>query len=138
MTGIIVTGHGRFAEGVMSAITLVAGEQEQIRAVNFVKDEGVEVLKHHMMQAIEELESREVLLLVDILGGSPFHVAAGLMAEDMGKTLQVVAGVNMASIVQAVFMRENVPFDQLAAEVSEAGRQGVVDVGSMMEENRFT
>lgn len=136
MTGIIVTGHGQFAEGVMSAITLVAGEQEQIRAVNFMKDEGVEDLRCHMTQAIGDLESRDVLLMVDILGGSPFHVAAGLMAEDTGKNLQVVAGVNMASIVQAVFMRENIPFDQLAAEVSEAGRQGVVDVGDMMKTNR--
>lgn len=132
MTGIVVTGHGHFAEGVMSAISLVAGEQEQICAVNFIKDEGVEELKSHMAQAVRELESRDVLVMVDILGGSPFHVAAGLAAEETGKNLKIVAGANMASIVQAVFMREHVPFDQLPAEVAEAGRQGVVDVSAML------
>lgn len=133
MTGIVVTGHGHFAEGIISALTLVAGAQKEIRAVNFIQGEGVEELKDHIKQAIGELESQDVLLLADILGGSPFNVAARLLTEETGKNLRVVAGVNMASIVQAVFMRENVPFDRLAAEVAEAGKEGVADLGSMME-----
>ena len=35
MTGIVVTGHGQYAEGVMSAIRLVAGAPEQVQVVNF-------------------------------------------------------------------------------------------------------
>lgn len=133
MTGILVTGHGRYAEGVMSAISLVAGDQEEVNAVNFLRGEGVEELKSHMIQAIRELKSRNVLVMVDILGGSPFHVAAGLAAEETGgKNLKIVAGANMASIVQAVFMRDQIPFDQLPPEVAEAGRQGVVDVSAML------
>ena len=128
-----MTGHGLFAEGVMSAVELVAGEQKQVCAVNFIKGEGVEELRCHMVHAIDEMESGDVLVMVDILGGSPFNVATQLLAEGGGKNLRVVAGVNMASIVQAVFMRENVPFGQLAAEVAEAGKQGVVDVSAMME-----
>ena len=31
MTGIVVTGHGQYAEGVMSAIRLVAGAPEQVQ-----------------------------------------------------------------------------------------------------------
>lgn len=135
MAGIVVTGHGHFAEGIMSALTLVAGEQKEIRAVNFIQGEGVEELKDHIKQAIGELESQDVLLLADILGGSPFNVAARLLTEETGKNLRVVAGVNMASIVQAVFMRENVPFDRLAAEVAKAGKEGVADLGNMMEGN---
>lgn len=133
MTGIVVTGHGHFAEGIISALTLVAGAQKEICAVNFIQGEGVEELKDHIKQAIGELESQDVLLLADILGGSPFNVAVRLLTEETGKNLRVVAGVNMASIVQAVFMRENVPFDRLAAEVAEAGKEGVADLGSMME-----
>ena len=115
MTGIVVTGHGQYAEGVMSAIRLVAGAPEQVQVVNFTEGEGVEELKSHMIQAINALESEDVLLMTDILGGSPFNVAVQLLAEPVGRNLKVVAGANMASIVQAVFMRGNVPFEQLPA-----------------------
>ena len=113
MTGIVVTGHGQYAEGVMSAIRLVAGAPEQVQVVNFTEGEGVEELKSHIIQAINALESDDVLLMTD--------------------NLKVVAGANMASIVQAVFMRGNVPFEQLPAEVIQAGKEGIVDVSAMME-----
>ena len=133
MTGLVVTGHGQYAQGVMSAIELVAGVPEQVQAVDFVKGEGIEELKSRMVQAIQDLESDDVLLMTDILGGSPFNVAVQLLAEPVGKNLKVVAGANMASIVQAVFMRENVPFEQLPGEVVQGGREGLVDVSAMME-----
>ena len=133
MTGLVVTGHGQYAQGVMSAIELVAGVAEQVQVVNFVKGEGIEELKSHMVQAIRDLESDDVLLMTDILGGSPFNVAVQLLAEPVGKNLKVVAGANMASVVQAVFMRENVPFEQLPGQVIQAGREGIVDVSAMME-----
>lgn len=132
MTGIVVAGHGHFADGVMSAIELVAGIPEQVTAVNFPKGEGVDTLKEHLIKAIQELESEDVLLMVDILGGSPFNVATQLLAEGAGKHLKVMAGANMASIVQAVFMREMVPFDELPAEAARAGKEGIVDVSAMM------
>ena len=133
MTGLVVTGHGQYAQGVMSAIELVAGVPEQVQVVNFVKGEGIEELKSHMVQAIRDLESDDVLLMTDILGGSPFNVAVQLLAEPVGKNLKVVAGANMASVVQAVFMRENVPFEQLPGQVIQAGREGIGDVSAMME-----
>lgn len=133
MTGIIVTGHGNYADGIMSAIELVAGVPEQVQAVNFKKGESVDELRAHMIEAVQALESSDVILLVDILGGSPFNVAAQLLAEDMKKNLKVVAGANMAAVIQAVFMREAVAFDQLAAEVSRAGKEGIVDISAMMD-----
>lgn len=92
MTGIVITGHGQYAQGVMSAIQLVAGVPEQVQVVNFTKGEGIEELKSHMIQAINALESDDVLLMTDILGGSPFNVAVQLLTEPMGKNLKVVAG----------------------------------------------
>ncbi len=38
MIGIIVTGHGRFAQGLKSAIEVIAGEQRKFIAVNFEKE----------------------------------------------------------------------------------------------------
>lgn len=134
MTGIIVTGHGHFAGGIMSAVRLVAGDPQQIREVNFEPEEGITELKRRMIQAISQLESENVLLMADIMGGSPFNVASQLLVEGVGKNLKVVTGTNLAAVLQAVFLRGSVSFEELAAEVVQAGKDGLVDVTAMLEQ----
>lgn len=137
MTGIVLIGHGSYASGVLSAVELVAGVPEQITAVNFVKGEGVEQLKANLIQAILSLKSQDVLVMTDIVGGSPFNVTAQLLIENAGekleKNIKAVAGTNLAAVIQAVFMRETIPFDCLAGEVAQAGREGVQDILAMVE-----
>lgn len=60
---------------MIGTIKLVADVPEQVQMVNFVKGEGIEELKLHMVQAICDLEPGDVLLMADILGGSPFNMA---------------------------------------------------------------
>ena len=132
MTGIVIAGHGNFASGVMSAIELVAGIPEQFACVDFEKGQDVAELKEGLLSAIRSMEGEQVLLLVDILGGSPFNTAAQLLLEDTGKQLKVIAGMNMAAVVQAVFMREMISFEDLPAQVLAAGKEGMVDVSAMM------
>ena len=38
MTGIIFTGHGVFASGMLSAVSLLAGESDHVLAVDFPGD----------------------------------------------------------------------------------------------------
>ena len=35
MTAIIITGHGQFASGIHSALTLISGTSPDVHAVNF-------------------------------------------------------------------------------------------------------
>ena len=75
MTGIIVTGHGKFPEGILSAISLVAGKPDNTAAVNFEMGQSSEDLKGSMTRAMESLEGDEVLILADLVGGTPFNTA---------------------------------------------------------------
>lgn len=132
MTGIVVAGHGHFAEGIMSAVELVAGVPEEVLVVNFEK--GIEELRLHMLEAIAALKSEDVLMLVDLLGGSPFNVVTQLLMEHVvEKNLRVIAGANMATVVQAIFAREMLPFEELAADVIRAGKEGIVNVTELLQ-----
>jgi len=134
MTGIIIAGHGHFAGGMVSAIELVAGVSKYLVSVEFCEGQDVGELKDNMIQAIETMDAENILLMVDILGGSPFNVAAQLLTEGTGKNLKVVAGVNMAAVIQAVFVGETVPFEELSNQVLEAGKDGLVDLSALMTE----
>ena len=67
MTGIIVTGHGTFPEGILSAVSLVAGKPDNTEAVNFEMGQSSEDLKDSMAKAMESLEGDEVLILAAAL-----------------------------------------------------------------------
>ncbi len=80
MVGIIVTGHGNFASGITSALELIAGPQDAYAALDFTSLSGTEELEKGMASALESLRSREdvdgVLVLCDLVGGTPFKTAA--------------------------------------------------------------
>lgn len=132
MTGIILAGHGNFASGIASAIELLAGTPECFHVVDFPKGQGVDELKQNMIQAIEAMDSEEILIMADILGGSPFNVAAQLKTEETKKHIKVITGTNMPSVVQAVFNRELVEFEQLIPLVIQAGKDGLVDLSVLI------
>ena len=69
MTGIIVTGHGHFPTGILSAIALVAGKPENTAGVDFKEGCSSSDLKEAMKLAMESLEGEEVLILADLVGG---------------------------------------------------------------------
>ena len=52
MIGILVTGHGRFATGITSALELVLGKQECFEAVDFPDGDTKTELERNMDEAL--------------------------------------------------------------------------------------
>lgn len=72
MFGVIITGHGTFAEGMESAVRLLAGENQAIRAVNFMPDQSEEDYREMLSACLESMKGFErILILCDILGARP-------------------------------------------------------------------
>ncbi|HIT42297.1 MAG TPA: PTS sugar transporter subunit IIA, partial [Candidatus Caccovicinus merdipullorum] len=68
MTGIIVTGHGNYPSGLLSAIELVAGNQEALKAVDFVKGMSTQELEEQLAEAVNSMDTHQILILADLLG----------------------------------------------------------------------
>ena len=48
MVGIIVSGHGNFASGLLSTLKLIAGEQENVIGIDFIDGQGSAELKNNI------------------------------------------------------------------------------------------
>ena len=55
MVGIIITGHCNFATGIASAVKLVAGQQKNLEAVDFLDTYSTEELKTKLTEALDKL-----------------------------------------------------------------------------------
>ena len=129
MIGIIVAGHGNFPTGIMSAVSLIAGNPEHIKAVDFVKGMSSQELKQKLEEQMEALGTSEILVMTD-LGGTPFNVASGIKTES-GKSIKVLAGTNLAMAVEAIFSRELMGLEELAEIIRQSAKDGVEDFDSL-------
>ncbi|OIB08519.1 PTS N-acetylgalactosamine transporter subunit IIA [Streptococcus pneumoniae] len=118
---IVLVGHGHFATGIYSSLQLIAGNQENVEAIDFVEGMSADELKQKILLAISNEE--EVLILSDLLGGSPFKVSSTIMA----KTMNVLSGLNLAMLMEAVFARMAHSFDEVVNKSVVAARGGVVN-----------
>ena len=125
MIGLIVTGHANFGSGMTSSVNLIAGEQEAYRYVDFLPTYGTEELTEEIAKAMDELKDCEgIIIFTDLMGGSPFNVAASL---GHGKgNVRIVAGTNLPMLVEIVMSRKFMDdLDGLVESVLETGKEQV-------------
>ena len=53
MIGIILTGHGNFATGMMSSVKLIAGTPEHFKAVDFPEGDSTENLAKNLAYKVK-------------------------------------------------------------------------------------
>jgi N-acetylgalactosamine PTS system EIIA component len=105
MIGIIITGHGRFSEGMISSLEMIAGKTESLIGVNFLESESTDDLDKHLLESYSELMKTcdGVIIVCDLYGGSPFKSAATLSVSQAN--ISVLAGINLASCLELIFAR---------------------------------
>jgi len=90
---IVLVGHGHFATGIYSSLQLIAGDQENVEAIDFVEGMSADELKQKILLAISNEE--KVLILSDLLGGTPFKVSSTIMVENLRFELGHVNGSSL-------------------------------------------
>ena len=128
MIGIVVTGHGLFAEGMHSSAQMIAGENDHIKYVCFEDGMGLEELGEKLSAAYNELAGNDgIVVLSDLPGGSPFKTAVEVSMNHPDKQIVVLAGTNLPMIVTAATMIE---FEEdpkaLADELITTGQECIV------------
>ncbi|MGK0465366.1 mannose/fructose/sorbose PTS transporter subunit IIA [Clostridium sp.] len=126
MVGIILASHGEFAKGILQSGAMIFGEQENVQAVTLMPSEGPDDLKAKMKDAIASFDNQdEVLLLVDLWGGTPFNQANSLFEEHKDKWA-IVAGMNLPMVIEAYASRSSMESAQeIAAYILKPAKEGV-------------
>lgn len=124
MIGIVVTGHGQFASGLVSSLHVIAGTFEQVTAVDFPLEASTDDLAAALTEAAATMsECQSVLFLSDVAGGSPFRCAV-LAGKQYGKA-EVVAGANLPMLLEVVMGRDAATLTELKTLALDAGKSGI-------------
>lgn len=126
MVGFILTGHGDYPQGLVSAAQMVVGARPLFETVSF---QGAQVTGYdeELNQAIASMRERAdgVLVFVDLVGGTPFNQA--MLASQAIDGVEVVTGTNLPVLVELLLSRtDEATLDQLAAQAVEVGRSSIM------------
>ena len=127
MVGIILATHGGFSEGILQSGSMIFGDQPNVAAVTLMPENGPADVRAKMEEAVASFDDPDqVLILVDLWGGTPFNQANGLINghED---TWAIVAGLNLPMLIDAYGARfdESATAHQIAAQISGSAKDGV-------------
>ena len=135
MVNIVVATHGNFAKGILDSIKLICGEQENITYfcayVDGDMENGEAQISGQLMDLLDSFpEDEEVVVLVDLLGGSVCNEFIKLTGR---RPFHLIAGLNRGLLMQFVFAPEELT-KEMIEEIIDDARASIVYVNQLVEE----
>lgn len=110
MKHVILVSHGTFAPGLHNALTMLAGaKKEELKSTSLLDGMGLDTFENNFMTLVKEIKKEDkIVLLADIIGGSPMTAALNILTEK-GFIENTIAfgGMNLSMGLTAVLEDES-------------------------------
>lgn len=129
MIGLVIVTHGHLADEFAKAVTHVLGQQEAIATVCVGAQDDMGKCRTDIIAAVKQVERGDgVVILTDLLGGTPSNLAISVMQETRA---EVITGVNLPLLIELANTRKTSTLRDAVAAAREAG-QKYIKVASEM------
>ncbi len=126
MIGILVVTHGYFGKELINSLTMITGAQKKCEALSLRPEDEVTLLKEHVNEKIEEMDDGNgILILTDIIGGSPFNVCSSYLKN---QNVEVLTGVNLPMLIEACELRDTKSLADMKKKLCIDTRNGIIVV----------
>ena len=102
MIQIVLCGHGHYGTSALESIHMLAGNVDSYSAVDFTKEMDMNQLQAEIEKLLHAFKDETILFICDIANGTPFKICC--MEITMHANVYVLAGVNLAAILETVFI----------------------------------
>lgn len=119
----IVTGHGAFPDGLVSAVQQITGRGEMLVAFSNA-GLGREEIETGLRDCIDKSDA--AVVFTDLPGGSATLAARRILRDR--PSLTIVTGANLATLVDFVFADDGMSAAEAAAHAAERGRVALATV----------
>jgi len=122
MIGVVVATHGKLAQEMIRTAEAVVGDLRHVAPLSVVATSPD--MRGDLKTAIERVDQGEgVLLLTDLLGGSPTNLCVSFLND---RKVEVVTGVNLPMLLKLQSLRASgKPIAEIAREIAEAGQRAI-------------
>ena len=135
MIGIVIVTHSQLGDALIGAAEFIIGSRpESIESISIDLSENAEKLRGKIDRGIKKVMGQEgVIILTDMFGGTPSNLSYSFLEEGH---IEVLSGVNLPILIQAVNMRKKMELDQLAANLETFGKKSISLASGILKGNK--
>ena len=135
MIGIVIVTHGRLGEALIEAYEfIIGGRSKALVAVSIDINQSAEKLRKNIEEGIKKVDKNDgVLILTDMFGGTPSNLSYSFLEEGR---IEVLSGVNLPILVQAVNKREKLELPKLATSLEKFGKKSISLASGILKGNK--
>ncbi|MGD1986748.1 MAG: PTS fructose transporter subunit IIA [Desulfobacterales bacterium] len=135
MIGIVIVTHSQLGDALIEAAEFIIGKKsEALVSVSIDLNESADVLRAKIAKGIKKVKSKDgVLILTDMFGGTPSNLSYSFLEEGH---IEVISGVNLPILIQAVNTRKKMDLDKLAVKLEKFGKKSISLASSILKGNK--
>ena len=135
MIGIVIVTHSQLGDALIGAAEFIIGSRPgSIESISIDLSENAEKLRGKIDRGIQKVMGQEgVIILTDMFGGTPSNLSYSFLEEGH---IEVLSGVNLPILIQAVNMRKKMELDQLAANLEAFGKKSISLASGILKGNK--
>ena len=135
MIGIVVVTHSQLGEALIEAAEFIVGSRpEGVVSVSIDLNQNVDKLREKVAAGIKKAGREEgILILTDMFGGTPSNISYSFLEEGR---VEVLSGVNLPILVQALNSRGKMGLSELAASLETFGRKSITLASGILKGNK--
>ncbi len=138
MKYVVLVSHGTFAPGLHSVLNMLAGGgREDILSTSLQDGMGADEFAENFGKLIEPVkEDDEIILLADIIGGSPLTTALDVLTKKglLTKTT-AFGGMNLPMALTATLMKDALDTESLKASLVSESRDAIKEMELKLDED---
>ncbi len=126
MVSILIITHGGFGKEIIKSMEMIMGKQDDVYFLGLYPEEDPAVFSVKVKEKIIELnQNGEVLVMVDVFGGTPSNASASNMKD---LKFECVTGVSLPMLIEVALNRSRSSLDELVEMAIMAGTNCVINL----------
>lgn len=123
MIGGIIVSHGKLAEELLNALTIILGEALNIEAISIGWYDDIEDSKKKINQSLRKVDQKNgVVIFTDMFGGTPSNLSFSFLKDNK---VEIITGVNLPMLIKFVSLQRSNNLKDVAKKVVEQGKNNI-------------
>jgi len=123
LIGGIIVSHGRLAEELLNALTIILGETVNIESISIGWYDDVEESKKKINESLKRVNQKNgVVIFTDMFGGTPSNLSFGFLKDNQ---VEIITGVNLPMLIKFASLQRSNNLKEVARKVVEQGQKNI-------------
>ena len=133
MIQILVISHNQFANGITSAVEMIAGKPEGFHFLGLTEELGFDSYAEKLEEKMLEINNPDgIIAFIDLFGGTPGNNFCIIKQKHPEIKCKGIAGMNLGMIIECIYARESNDLDSLAKNLIDVGKDCIKDLDELM------